>query len=138
MPYYAQVSPTNKVLQLFFQVDGSAIPGMQEQFPNDKFIETKYFGDADCFAYENGQIVPVERPVRPQEIIAKNRQQRNVFLSTSDWTQLPDVPLAQAVKDTWATYRQALRSMTEQNLLDGAFPARPAPAVTSIQGATNS
>lgn len=38
--------------------------------------------------------------------------QRQQLLSASDWTQLPDVPLA--TKEAWATYRQALRDITEQ------------------------
>ena len=40
------------------------------------------------------------------------RAQRNRLLLESDWTQLPDVPIA--TKDAWATYRQALRDITEQ------------------------
>lgn len=40
------------------------------------------------------------------------RSQRNALLSASDWTQLPDVPLA--TKEAWATYRQALRDVTQQ------------------------
>jgi hypothetical protein len=42
----------------------------------------------------------------------KVRQQRNQLLVGSDWTQLPDVPLA--TKEAWATYRQALRDITTQ------------------------
>lgn len=37
---------------------------------------------------------------------------RNGLLAASDWTQLPDVPLA--TKEAWATYRQALRDITDQ------------------------
>lgn len=37
---------------------------------------------------------------------------RNRLLMASDWTQLPDVPLA--TKAAWATYRQALRDITVQ------------------------
>jgi len=37
---------------------------------------------------------------------------RNRLLTASDWTQLPDVPLA--TKEAWATYRQALRDITAQ------------------------
>jgi hypothetical protein len=40
------------------------------------------------------------------------RVERDKRLLESDWTQLPDVPLA--TKDAWATYRQALRDVTEQ------------------------
>ena len=40
------------------------------------------------------------------------REKRNALLSASDWTQLPDVPLA--TKQAWADYRQALRDITLQ------------------------
>jgi len=40
-----------------------------------------------------------------------NRGKRNKLLKDSDWTQLPDVPLA--TKEAWATYRQALRDLTD-------------------------
>jgi hypothetical protein len=43
---------------------------------------------------------------------ANVRRRRNKLLTDSDWTQLPDVPLA--TKEAWATYRQALRDVTEQ------------------------
>lgn len=40
------------------------------------------------------------------------RRQRDALLAQSDWTQLPDVPLA--TKEAWAIYRQALRDVTTQ------------------------
>jgi len=40
------------------------------------------------------------------------RRQRDALLVHSDWTQLPDVPLP--TKEAWATYRQALRDVTQQ------------------------
>ena len=40
------------------------------------------------------------------------RRQRDALLTQSDWTQLPDVPLA--TKEAWATYRQLLRDLTGQ------------------------
>ena len=39
------------------------------------------------------------------------RSERNNLLAASDWTQLPDVAVDAAV---WATYRQALRDVTNQ------------------------
>ena len=39
------------------------------------------------------------------------RAERNKLLVDSDWTQLPDAPVAAAA---WATYRQALRDVTTQ------------------------
>ena len=38
--------------------------------------------------------------------------ERNRLLQYTDWTQLPDVPVA--TKEAWATYRQTLRDITEQ------------------------
>lgn len=40
------------------------------------------------------------------------RSRRAALLAESDWTQLPDVPLA--TKTAWAEYRQALRDVTQQ------------------------
>lgn len=39
-------------------------------------------------------------------------QKRQALLLSSDWTQLPDVPLT--TKEYWAAYRQSLRDITEQ------------------------
>ena len=55
------------------------------------------------------------------------RQQRNQLLAGSDWTQLPDVPLP--LKTVWASYRQALREITQQSdPFEIAWPARPTAA----------
>jgi hypothetical protein len=40
------------------------------------------------------------------------RSERNRLLQNSDWTQMPDVSLS--TKELWATYRQALRDITDQ------------------------
>lgn len=53
------------------------------------------------------------------------KRERNNRLTQSDWTQLPDVVID---KTAWATYRQALRDITEQ----AGFPWQvtwPAPPV---------
>jgi hypothetical protein len=44
---------------------------------------------------------------------AKVREQRNIKLAATDWTQTADVP--QAVKDSYVTYRQALRDISNQS-----------------------
>ena len=41
------------------------------------------------------------------------RSERNVKLSATDWTQAFDVP--QAIKDSYAPYRQALRDLPTQS-----------------------
>ena len=50
-----------------------------------------------------------------EEIYAA-RQHRNALLVASDWTQVSDAPVDQAA---WATYRQELRDVTNQE----AFPS---------------
>jgi hypothetical protein len=47
---------------------------------------------------------------------AKNaRSNRDELLADSDWTQIPDSPLDDSTKASWATYRTALRDITEQS-----------------------
>ena len=48
----------------------------------------------------------------PEIMNAQARAARAELLAASDWTQLPDVPLA--TKQAWADYRQALRDITGQ------------------------
>ncbi len=40
------------------------------------------------------------------------RAKRDRLIAATDWTQLPDVPLA--TKEAWIAYRQALRDVTNQ------------------------
>lgn len=53
------------------------------------------------------------------------KARRNSLLMATDWTQLPDAPLA--TKAAWATYRQALRDITAQPgyPLNIIWPDRP-------------
>lgn len=65
-----------------------------------------------------------EDPRTPETEWPVVRSQRNQLLSASDWTQLPDVPLA--TKDAWAIYRQALRDITNQpDPFNITWPAPP-------------
>lgn len=50
--------------------------------------------------------------VRESEAEALALIRRSCLLKETDWTQLPDVPLA--TKTAWATYRQQLRDITDQ------------------------
>ena len=53
------------------------------------------------------------------------RYERNLMLQASDWTQGNDVP--DSIKTKWATYRQALRDITEtySSLEEAVFPTKP-------------
>jgi hypothetical protein len=59
----------------------------------------------------------------PEEKIAKNENKAKQSLYTSDWTQLPDVPLAN--KEDWEIYRSALREIATNPTLDPVWPVEP-------------
>ena len=61
------------------------------------------------FNYTTKQWVDARTPDTEWLLVRAERDRR---LQASDWTQLPDVPLA--TKEAWASYRQALRDITEQ------------------------
>jgi len=42
------------------------------------------------------------------------REGRDILLSKSDWTQMPDVTLTDDKKSAWLAYRQDLRDLTNQ------------------------
>ena len=62
-------------------------------------------------------------------LAAEHRATRNELLVDSDWTQMPDSPLADEVKTSWSTYRSSLRSLPENenwpNLEDADWPTKP-------------
>ena len=71
------------------------------------------FNQETCgdYIYSNGA---VRFEAVPNEVLVGGiREKRDELLSESDWTQVPDSPLSDAKKAEWATYRQALRDMTE-------------------------
>lgn len=63
-----------------------------------------------------GEVAPYQ-PYQPTpdeintQLATEVRTKRNALLQQSDWTQVADAPVDQAV---WATYRQALRDVTTQ------------------------
>lgn len=67
---------------------------------------------------------PVARDFTPdaEELLASRRRQRDRLLAASDWTQLPDSPLASGWRDAWATYRYALRNL---DMTGTDWPAAP-------------
>lgn len=58
-----------------------------------------------------------------ERLIIQHREKRDLLLAQSDWTQVADTPVD---KQEWATYRQALRDLPQQ---DGwpfvQFPEQP-------------
>jgi hypothetical protein len=98
--------------------------------PYESYAQIEDFGDSQTQYVENGYLVNIpEKPfvdsvfdydtkswanpsadTRWQFI----RLKRNNLLSTCDWTQSIDSPLSSEKKNEWATYRQALRDVTNQ------------------------
>lgn len=83
--------------------------------------EFEVYGNETLTPDMERKVVVVVRSVEPmpQEQIAAMeeakasaiRSERNEKLSASDWTQVDDAPVDKAA---WATYRQALRDITDQ------------------------
>lgn len=58
------------------------------------------------------------------------RRPRNYLLATCDWTQVPDVPMTDALRKKWKDLRQELRDMTDtyadiENPDEIEWPAAP-------------
>jgi hypothetical protein len=62
-------------------------------------------------------------------LAAEHRATRNELLTASDWTQMPDSPLTDEAKTSWATFRTSLRTLpTHKNwpsLEDADWPTEP-------------
>jgi len=91
-------------------------------FVDDNLAET--LTDRHFYINEKWVYIPLEEKRFIDRQWGAVKSQRNQLLSASDWTQLPDVPLA--TKDAWATYRQALRDITNQpDPFTIQWPAQP-------------
>ena len=67
----------------------------------------------------------------PVDTLTFLRESRADLLKQSDWTQSADSPLSDIKKAEWATYRQALRDLTnnytnEDSINDIVWPTKPA------------
>lgn len=58
-------------------------------------------------------LAPFDKPATTQEeLLAALRQMRDVLLKESDWTQSPDSPLSEEIKNDWRIWRQGVRDIT--------------------------
>lgn len=75
---------------------------------------SRYFVRQEQPQQQNGKWVTVWTVQEiPDQLQSKMiRQQRNLMLSETDWTQLEDSPVEKSV---WAAYRQALRDVPTQS-----------------------
>lgn len=51
------------------------------------------------------------------------RMKRDGKLQSTDWTQLPDAPISEQLKEAYKVYRQALRDLPEQE--NPVWPEEP-------------
>ena len=87
---------------------GQHVVELEEEPPVIRFIED-----------DDGNVVPMTEEQRDAEVAEMaipaaanaNRMQRNMLLTQSDWTQMPDSALSDDDKAAWAAYRTLLRDL---------------------------
>ena len=106
--YTGMDQPVLAAGQTLHEVPLNGVDFLKQYRVGDKFVPIPPSpGGYVKFSAALGKWVPDEA-VAKEAVLAK----RQMLLQQSDWTQLPDVPLA--TKETWAIYRQTLRDITEQ------------------------
>lgn len=70
-----------------------------------------YVEDNQVFTVAVESLTPEELQSKIDSEASKVRKQRDDLLAACDWTQLSDAPVD---KEAWATYRQALRDISDQ------------------------
>jgi hypothetical protein len=93
--------------------------GYAEVQSNDYIDQLHWYYDAATDTFSGS--TDVEQSALDMQSL---RSQRDALLAQSDWTQMPDIPLTDAKKQEWATYRQALRDLPA-NTTDPANPTWP-------------
>lgn len=81
------------------------------------FVDIEHNGTTvtSCTWNESAYLEWLAQQPDPAEALAVEvREQRDRLLKDSDWTQMPDSPLAEEKKNAWQTYRQALRDVPQQ------------------------
>lgn len=123
MMYCVDVGEFGKIVQARQGSSLNKLEGLDQIFIDEPLNDTevKYVVDGALvdtplkpsehhrFNYETRQWIDPRTPATQWPIV---RQERDRLLASTDWTQLPDVPLA--TKEAWAVYRQALRDVTLQ------------------------
>jgi hypothetical protein len=101
---------------------------IEQQLSDDESYLEDWFNDSEYYV-EDGEAVLM--PPKPDQYSVFNYttkqwvedermailnvfQKRQKLLSSTDWTQLPNGPLTAEKQAAWATYRQALRDVTDQ------------------------
>jgi len=103
-------SPSTKAFYLA-EIHGEAMPKDVLPINEQKHAELM---EAD----NNGYVIGADAEGNPISVKASNettwekvRENRNMLLDSSDWTQLPDVTISEEQLIEWRTYRQKLRDI---------------------------
>jgi len=107
---------TDNIQPYLLDDDGNVVNGYVEGFYQ-----------AGRFKVVDNNVTPYDAPL---DCVVWLREQRNILLKNTDWTQSNDSPLSDTKKQEWATYRQTLRDLpsqynTNDNPKDVLFPSEP-------------
>lgn len=95
---------------------------------DEDYLEGEYSGNTNYINSDKQVVTIPDRPddysdfdfttkqwvTNQNKVIISVLQKRQKLLSASDWTQLPNGPFTTEKQAAWATYRQALRDITDQ------------------------
>ena len=134
-----QLDASNRIVAAVTIYPASEEHNRLEFYPNAIIIDSNLITE-DCNLYEildghtptlidGWEAIKIQRQNEQEASLAilaamEVRAQRDALLAESDWTQVSDAPVDQAA---WATYRQALRDITNQESFptNVAWPVRP-------------
>jgi hypothetical protein len=110
--------------------DFAVIPEGREMVSITNAQAAQFQSSAGPLFYISNEVKTLSQKIwmdSPEDVKNNIRFNRNKLLADSDWTQLPDSPLSTSVKTEWATYRQALRDLTNNIDSNGevTFPTEP-------------
>jgi hypothetical protein len=88
-----------------------AVPIKREPFTT---YETEWVKGDDLVYRETAVTAVVDEAARDAAEADKVRAKRDRLLAESDWTQLADAPLTDEERTAWATKRQSLRDVPQQ------------------------
>ena len=107
----------------------SCVQAPEEQFPKEgpladgSGLAVRYGkAEPDAMRVLGGRIISKTNAAIQNHGVQQIRQsfiaERHRLLASSDWTQVPDVPMTEGLRQRWRDYRQALRDLP--SLLDWA------------------
>ena len=110
---YSKTKEADEILALYnvFPVSPTPVPAYNKSTEKIKEIDPKLSENVWIETWETIPLTSEEQEAEKLQTESKVRQERNQLLKDSDWTQLPDSPADSAL---WATYRQELRDITNQ------------------------